>query len=437
MVRARLTARLRRLDQPSVHLAVVGLNQQRAPVAVRGRLVLSADELPDALAQLRGRVREGFVLSTCNRIEAYAVAASPGAALASSRAFLAERADELWDGWASRAYEHTDDGALRHLFGVAAGLDSMVLGEPQILGQLRAALDVARRAKLTGVALGRIGAAAVACGKRVRSETGIGRHALSVVSVALREAASRFGAWDDRDVAVIGTGATAELVLKHLSEYSRVRLTVIGRTSERATALARRYGVTARPFSDLREALALADALVACTGAPHHVVSATDLSIAGPDRRERPLVCVDLGVPPDIDPRVARFPGVHLLDLDAVQSIADANRAVREREALQARTVVEEELGRFMRWWRVRHVIPTIARVRSDADTLREAEVARALSRLPGLTPREQRVVRSLASRMVGKLLHAPTAVLRERGDPALAEAMRQLFDVAIPDPEP
>jgi len=418
----------------AVHLAVVGLNQQRAPVSVRGQLALGAHELPEALVRLSSHVREGFILSTCNRVEAYTVAASSDAALIAARAFLSERASTMVGDLASRTYEHTDDGALRHLFAVAAGLDSMVLGEPQILGQLRAALDAARRANLGGPLLSQVGAAALACGKRVRSETAIGRHALSVVAVALREAAERLGTWNGREVVVVGAGSTAELVLKHLREYSGCRLTVVGRTSERAVALARRYGAAARQFAELRATLQSADVLIACTAAPHHVVNLTDLSIARRDRGERPLVCLDLGVPPDIDPRVAALPAVHLLDLDAVQSIADANRAVREREAQHARTVVDQELGRFMRWWRVRRVIPTIARIRSGADTLREAEVARALSRLPGLTPREVRVICSLASRLVGKLLHPPTAALRERGDPELAAAMQRLFGLASPD---
>ncbi|MGQ0639783.1 MAG: glutamyl-tRNA reductase [Gemmatimonadaceae bacterium] len=417
-----------------MYLAVVGLNQQRAPVTVRGQLAIGADELPVALAGLRGRVREGFVLSTCNRIEAYTVGTSTDAALAASRAFLAERADKLWNVWASRTYEHTDDRALRHLFTVAAGLDSMVLGEPQILGQLRTALDAAGREHLAGAILGQVGAAAIVCGKRVRSETGIGRHATSVVTVALSEVVRRLGGWDGHEVVVVGAGSTAELVLKHLAASSGCRLTLVGRTSERAIALARRYGVAARPFAELRDALASADALIACTAAPHYVVAATDLVVAGRDCSERPLICLDLGVPPDIDPRAATFAAVQLLDLDAVQTIADENRTVREREAPRAQAVVEEELDRFMQWWRVRHVIPTIARVRSGADALREAEVARALARLPGLSPREQRVVRSLASRLVGKLLHAPTATLRERGDRDLAAAMRVLF--AVPDPE-
>ncbi|MGQ0538955.1 MAG: glutamyl-tRNA reductase, partial [Gemmatimonadaceae bacterium] len=201
-----------------MHFVVIGLSQQTAPVAIREQVAVAPGDLPEALDSLHAApIAEGFILSTCNRTEVYTLAGTPALALGAARGVLAGRSGGGWDGLVRYCYQHSDVAALRHLFRVACGLDSMVLGEGEILAQLRLALESARSAGLLAGVLGHVGAAALGCGKRVRSGTGIGRHALSIVSVALREAEQRLGAWDDRHVVVIGAGTTAELALKHLA----------------------------------------------------------------------------------------------------------------------------------------------------------------------------------------------------------------------------
>lgn len=394
---------------------------------VRERLAVVPDELPAALDLIRGQVAEGFILSTCNRVEVYALAArSDEAARAARAALLARnaRTEEL----ASRLYLHADDDALQHLFRVASGLDSVIPGETEILGQVRFALQAARRAGLVGGVLSQVGAAALSCGKRVRASTGIARQALSVVSVGLGEVARELGGWSGRHVMVVGAGNIAQLALKHLTRERDLRITLVGRTMARAMVVAARFEIEARPVGELKQVLAAADAVVTCTAAPHCVVGAHDVVQAGRAHGDRPLVCLDLGVPRDVEPAVGALPAVTLIDLEHVQRISDRHRAERTRELAKAHVVVQAELERFRESWRARDVIPAIARLRIAADTIIEAELTRALAKLPDLTPREQRVVRTLARRLAGKLLHSPTVALRESGDPALADATRRLF---------
>lgn len=412
------------------HLAVVGVSQHRSPLAIRERLAVGPTELPDVLRALRGHVREAFVLSTCNRVEVYAVADTRADAERAGRQFFEARAAAAAAALRDEQelYCRTDDLAVRHLFRVASGLDSMVLGEAQISSQVRAALDAARDAGLVGHTLAPLGTAAVACGKRVRASTGIGRHAVSVVSVGLDEMNRALETWAGRRVVIVGAGQTAQLVVKHLTARGDVQLTLVGRTPARARALADRYGVAARPFSELRDVLAESDALITCTAAPHYVVFETHLVEAGFGQGGRRLVCLDLGVPRDIDPQVSRLSGVDLIDVDRVQVLSDLYRREREKDAAHAARVVEADVERFLSWCRVRDVIPAILEVRQTGEAVAEVELSRALARLPHLTERDVRVVENLVRRVVGKLLHGPTAALRASGDPQLADAARQLF---------
>jgi glutamyl-tRNA reductase len=406
----------------------VGVSQHRCPLAIRERLAVGPAELPDVLRAFHGRAREAFVLSTCNRVEVYAVADTRAEAESAGRQFFASRAAVAALPDAQEPYCHTDDLAVRHLFRVVSGLDSMVLGEAQISGQVRRSMEAARGAGLVGNTLAPLGAAALACGKRVRTSTGIGRHAVSVVSMGLGEMGRVLEAWAGRRVVIVGAGYTAQLVVKHLTEIGGVHLTLIGRTPARAKALAERYGVSARPFSELSHALTESDALITCTAAPHHVVLEEHLVEAGFGQGGRQLVCLDLGVPRDIDPLVRQLSTVQLIDVDRVQALSDLYRSERERDAVHAASVVEAEVERYLRWCRVRDVIPAIVEVREMAEAVGEDELSRALARLPHLAARDIRVVEDLVRRVVGKLLHGPTAALRASGDPGLAEAARRLF---------
>jgi glutamyl-tRNA reductase len=413
-----------------VQIVVVGLNQKSAPVAVRERLAFVPGELPSALRDLRNHVAEGFILSTCNRVEVYGLAghAESGAQLLGR--FLAEARGFPLDELRPLVYSHGHEEAVAHLFRVASGMDSMVLGEGEVLSQVRAALDAANAARALGPVLRRLGSAAVGAGKRVRTRTAIGRNPLSVVTLALQAAAERGRPLTDASIVILGAGDTAETVLRHLVGVSPQRVTVVGRRRERSAVLAAHYGAEAATLAELPSLLAQADVVVGCTSAPQVVLRAEDVAAArGAGAGE--LLCLDLGVPRDIDPEVRRLPGVTIVDLDELQEIAERNRTRRAREVEQAEAVVSAEVDRFMEWWRSRQVVPTIAALRAYAAGVRDAEVEHALARLGDLSPREVFVVRALAQRIVGKLLHGPLTVLKADAEGAnMAQVLRQLFQL-------
>jgi glutamyl-tRNA reductase len=413
-----------------VQIVVVGLNQNSAPLAVRERLAFVPGELPRALDDLRNHVAEGFILSTCNRVEIYGVAghADSGAQLLGR--FLADRRGFPPDELRPLLYSHGHEAAVAHLFRVASGMDSMVVGEGEVLSQVRAALDAARTAATLGPVLRRLGSAAVGAGKRVRARTAIGRNPLSVVTLALQAAGARGRPVGGASILVLGAGETAETVLRHLVGAAARRVTVASRRHERATALAGRYGVAAVHMDDVARGLADVDIVVGCTSAPELVIHARDVAAARP-LGARALLCLDLGVPRDIDPAVRSLPGVTLVDLDELQAAADENRARRVNEVEHAEIVVAAEVDRFMDWWRSRQVVPTIAALRAYAAEVRDAEIAHALARLGDLSPRDAFVVRALAQRIVGKLLHRPLTALKADPEGAnMAQVLRQLFQL-------
>jgi glutamyl-tRNA reductase len=419
-----------------VQIVAVGLNQNSAPVAVRERLAFVPGELPRALDGLRNHVAEGFILSTCNRIEIYGLAghADSGAQLLGR--FLAEARGFPPDELRPLLYAHGHEAAVAHLFRVASGMDSMVVGEGEVLSQVRAALDAAQTAGTLGPVLRRLGSAAVGAGKRVRAQTAIGRNPLSVVTLALQAAAAHGRPASGASIVVLGAGETAETVLRHLAHAAPRRVTVASRRFERAAALAEQYGVVCVRMDDLTDALADADIIIGCTSAPDLVVPAAAISAARPSGTTE-LLCLDLGVPRDIDPAVLGLPGVTLIDLDELQAAADANRARRTLEVEHAEVVVAAEVERFMEWWRSRQVVPTIAALRAYAADVRDTEIAHALARLGDLSPRDAFVVRALAQRIVGKLLHRPLSVLKADAEGAnMAQVLRQLFQLEL-DVEP
>ena len=313
----------------------------------------------------------------------------------------------------------------------------MVVGEGEVLAQVRAALDIANEAGMLGPVLRRLGSAAVGAGKRVRARTAIGRNPLSVVTLAIRAAASKGHPISGASILVLGAGETAEGVLRHLDGISTRRVIVASRRYERAAALAARYGVEPARADDVARHLANADIIFGCTSAPELVVRVADVAAARPSGRTS-LLCVDLGVPRDIDPRVRDLPGVTLVDLDELQGVADENRARRGLEVEQAEVVVAAEVERFMEWWRSRQVVPTIAALRAYATDVRDAEIERALARLGDSSPQTAFVVRALAQRIVGKLLHRPLTVLKADAEGAnMAQIVRQLFQLDLDASQP
>ena len=413
-----------------MQLVVVGISHNTSTVSLREGLTVPPDALPGILSELRESVAEVLVLSTCNRVELYAVCGHESSGAELLRQFLATRAGVPLRTVRDATYAYGHQAAVRHLLRVATGLDSMVLGESEILGQVRRALVAARQAGALGPVLDRLGDAAVACGKRARATTSLG-DGESVTSVAVRLAARAANGLDGAEVVVLGAGETAKSAVTHLASLPNVRVTVLNRTLERAAELAAAYDVVARPWDQLADALATADVIVGCTGSQTPVVDAAMLASArGTDAG--PLVCVDLGLPRDIDLAVAALSGVRLIDLEQVGAETSARRVDRTRDLSQAESIVEQETERYMEWWRGRGVASTIARLHERADTIRDAELARALARLPGLDSHARGIVRDLATRMAAKLLHEPTLALKRDAEGVnMALVVERLFGLS------
>lgn len=412
-----------------MQVVAVGLSHNSSSVSLRGRLAVGDDALPDVLWRLHERVEEAFVLSTCNRVELYAVCGHETSGADVLRRFLAEHGEVSVRTVCEASYAYGHEAAVRHLLRVAAGIDSAVLGENEILGQVRRALIAARNAGTVGPVLDRLGDTALACGKRVRSLTALGRDAASMTSVALRLTARERGGLDRANVVVLGAGAIADQVLAHLESVTGVRVTVLSRTFERATAVAVVHRANARPWTELADALVTADVVVGCTSSTTAVLDAVTLARARADGDARPLFCLDLAVPRDMDPGVADLPGVTLIDVDRLEVEAATHRAERARDLARAETIVAQESERYMDWWRGRGVASTVARLHARADAIRNAELERALARLPELAPHARAVIGELATRIVGKLLHEPTVALK--GDPEganMAVVVERLF---------
>jgi glutamyl-tRNA reductase len=413
-----------------MQITLIGVHQRNTPVTVRERLAFSLNELPNALLALRQHVDEGIILSTCNRVEVCAVTHDGAAGDEVLKTFLAEQRGVDRAVFAPSLYIHRNEAVVRHLYRLAAGLDSMVLGEDQIVGQIKEALALAHAAGAIGSVLHRVLHGALAAGKRARARTGIAAGHVSVVSVAVDAMRQSSDFLKQGRVLVIGAGHMAELALKHLITEGSASITVVNRTEARAGALAQRYGIAWRPWVELNDALAMSDIVVSCTSAPGIVVSwqMVERAAAG---RTAPLLLFDLAVPRDIDQRVAEIPGVHLHDVDALEPICVTNRAMRVAEAQRAEEIIDSEVAKFMEWWAVQQAVPTIRALRERAEAIRDAEIRRALARCPELSPQQRETVVALSTAIINKLLHEPIVALRNpEASGELVTAVRQLFNI-------
>ncbi len=415
-----------------MEIVVVGVNHRAAPVAVREHLAFSPAQMDVALAHLRERTVEGAIVSTCNRTEIYAVVPSGNVGGDEIMAFLAgfHRVDVA--RFAPFLYSMQGREAVGHLFGVAAGLDSMILGEPQILGQVRRAYLAASSRGNAGPLLSWIFLHAFKAGKRVRTETGISRNAVSISHAAVELARKALGTLAGRNVLLIGAGEMAELAARNLMDNGAERLTVANRTHRRAVDLAQKFGAAAVEFNALPDALVQADAVITSTGAPNFILSADAVRAAMAKRPERPLFLVDIAVPRDVDPGAASVENVFLSDIDDLQSVCFANLEERQREVNSAQRIIDDELDAFDTWWHSLEVVPTIRALRGRAEEIRQAELRKALSRLGDLSERQRSALEALTLGIVNKMLHQPTVKLKSSNngqDSAVyATTLRELF---------
>lgn len=423
-------------------IVVVGLSHKTASVEVREKLSFPEAKLPDALCCM-GRcsmVNENVILSTCNRVETYALVKDVEKGSELLKDFYLEYHGLNDEVYRNSLYAYTGREAVRHIFRVAASLDSMVVGEPQILGQLKDAFDHALANKTTGVVMNRLMKKTISVAKRIRTETKIAESAVSISFAAVELARKIFGDLEGKAVMLAGAGEMAELAARHLVNNGVKTVLVANRTFERAATLADEFGGRAVKYEDFPDEMVHADILIASTGAQHYILTQKDMAKVIKERKNRPVFLIDIAVPRNLDPDINKIDNVYLYDIDDLQSVVASNIKERQKEAELAEDIVEEEINTFMSWLRSIDVVPTIVAIRDKAETIRQGELERTLSRMGELTEKQKKQVESLTQAIVNKILHTPLVALKQSaGDPegsSHVEAARVLFDLDRQEPD-
>ena len=417
-----------------VSLVLVGLNHKTAPVGLLERLAIPEEQLSKALQQLAGytHVVEGAVLSTCNRIEVYAAVTKFHGGAQDLRNFLAEFCHIAPEDFADHLYTYHEEGAVRHLFRVAGGIDSMVVGESEILGQVRRAHQIAVGEGIVGPLLGMAFRRALRVGKRARAETAIGRNPASISSAAVELARRAFdgGTLAGRTVAIVGAGKMGRLAAAALRSAGASDVVVVNRSDDRARAAAEAFSATRRPFGDLPDVLASVDIVISSTTAPGTIIE-RDLVSEAVRRRasQTPLFIVDIAVPRDVDPDVANLAGVVLRDIEDLRGVIDSTLGNRLSEVAKVEEVISAELEHFLQWERAQETVPTAAALVAKADAIRAAELDRIRTHLERMTPEQRNAVAHMSRRLVAKIFHTPLSKTRELSGPEL-EALRALFEL-------
>ncbi len=429
----------------SQSLLTLGVSHHTAPLALRERLAMPDGRAATVLAELRAgdSVHEAVAVSTCNRTELYLVTADPVEAETAALAVLARQAEIRPTELTDSLYAVRDRDAVRHLFSVAAGLDSMIIGEAEIQGQIKRAYELALVEEATGPISNRLFREALGAGKRVRTETGIGRTHVSVSSVAVSLAARELGDLTAKRVLVIGAGETGELTARALRASGVQTVFVANRHYDRAIGLAQRFGGSAVRFEELPAELARTDIVVSSTASPHQIVDRDDLEQTMAERPGRPLVIIDIAVPRDFDPAGREVPGVALHDMDDLQRAVARGRSVREAEAVHARSVVDDEVERFERWMTSLEVVPTIAALRERGEEVVQTVLHENEHRWESLSTGDRERLTVMARAVVRRLLHEPTLRLKASAadeDESAAyvhvQALRDLFGLDLPAPD-
>lgn len=433
-----------RPDAESRQIRLVGLSHHTAPLEVRERVAFSAEDHAPTLRRLfgTGGLHEGVLISTCNRSELVAVvdpSQNGGADVPHFREMLRLRAGSPVDRY---LYAHQGNDAVEHLFRVAASLDSMIVGEAQILGQVKNAFEAAVLAGTSGPVTDRLFSRARMTARRVRTETGIGQLHVSVSSVAVELARKIFSDLAGHSALVIGAGDTGFLTLQHMVSSGIQRAWVANRTGERADKAAQELGVLAAPYERRFELLNDVDIVISATDSDSFVLSRADMAAAMGRRRHRPIFLIDLAVPRDIDPAASEIDGVFLYNIDDLRQVVDRNMAERVKESERGRIIVAEETQRFLSWFEAQQAVPTVVALRRKVERIREGEEERILGRLKHLSPSDRALIEQYGAAIVNKILHSPTVRLKESTDPResarLIEAVRALFylDDSLEDEE-
>lgn len=397
-----------------MNIIIVGVNHTTAPVQMREKMALSEDKMREVMGTLYRYMGPNVVLSTCNRTEIYALGEDPLKDSQKLVQFLSDYHRLPKEEFTSRIYAYVHEEAIRHLFRVACGLDSMILGEEQILAQVRRSLELAETNGNVKSPLGHIFRQAVLVGKRARTETGISHYAVSVSHACVELARKVLGDLANSTVLIISAGEMGKLTGKIIRDSGASHILVTNRTYERAVALASQLNGEAIPFSRLKQALIDADMVVSATGAPSFILGPEIIAQAASQRDGRPLLLIDIAVPRDIDPQVGKLPNVCLYNIDDLQSFSQSNLEERKQEAARVETIIDFEVAHALRWWNNLKVTPTIAALRDWAEAVRQEELEKTLKKLPDMPPEQRERLEAMTKAIINKLLHKPTVFLKD-----------------------
>ncbi|HYA12474.1 MAG TPA: glutamyl-tRNA reductase [Thermodesulfovibrionales bacterium] len=397
-------------------IIVVGLNHNTADVEVREKVAFNESRLEEGLRKFRElpEVEEAVILSTCNRVELYANVKDTVKASESIKTFLSEFHDINMALLDKALYIYDDVNAIRHIFKVASSLDSMVIGEPQILGQLKEAFEIALEKKMTGILLNRLMKKAISVAKRVRRETRIAENAVSISFAAVELAKKIFTDLSEKVFMLLGAGEMAELAARHLMRNGVKEVIVANRSYSRACELAKEF--TGRPvkLDDFLQEMVHSDIVICSTGAPHYILLKDQMQRVMKDRKQRPVFLIDISVPRNIDPKINDLDNVYLYNIDDLQGIVDTNMFERKKEAEKAEKIIEEEIEPFLKWLSSLDSVPTIVALRERAEEIKREEFEKLMNRFPDMEEGQKKAIEYMASAIMNKLIHPPTVALKE-----------------------
>lgn len=397
-------------------IVVIGLNHKTADIELREKLAFNGPKLDEGLLKIREipGIRESVIISTCNRVEMYLNANDSGKAYESIKDFLAGFFDLKKESLDNALYVYENMEAVKHIFRVASSLDSMVVGEPQILGQLKEAFEFALGKKTTGVLLNRLLKKSISVAKRVRTETRIAENAVSISFAAVELAKKIFTDLSGKSFMLLGAGEMAELAAKHIISNGVRDIVVANRTYERGRELAKEFNGRAVKFEDFLHEMVHSDILICSTGAQNYVLLKNQMQKVMKERKNKPVFIIDISVPRNIDPEINDLNNVYLYDVDDLQGVVDTNILERQKEAKKAEDIIEEEIETFRKWLSSLDSVPTVIALREKAESIKKEELERLINRLPDIGEKERKAIENLANSIINKLIHAPTIALKE-----------------------
>lgn len=417
-----------------MNILVIGLNHKTADVEVREKLAFNGEKLEEGLLRLGGLpgIEEAIILSTCNRVEIYLDVKNPEEAYDQIKVFLAEFHGLTGSALDKSLYLHKDLDAVRHVFRVGSSLDSMVVGEPQILGQLKDAFEFALGKKTTGILLNRLMKKTISVAKRVRTETKIAENAVSISFAALELARKIFTDLPEKSFMLLGAGEMAELAAKHMMNFGVTKVVVANRTFDRGCDLAKELNGRAVKFEDFLHEAVHTDIIICSTGAAFYVLRKEEMQRVMRERKQKPVFIIDISVPRNVDPEINDLDNVYLYDVDDLQGVVDANITERQKEAEKAEAIIGEEIESFQRWMSSLDSVPTVVALRNKAELIKKEELEKLINKFPGLGEKERKAIEYMASAITNKLIHPPTIALKEDAEDKelLVATIKKLYGI-------